>query len=126
MPIRPAASAAPTNGDSGSERWETSHRQRGERRTGRGSWRTRAMTRWTAIGSTATARLASRAIQSTYGSDSVIPNSLPPLAQLIARALDPHLERGDARARECCHLLVAQLLDILEEKRLTQQRVQLV
>src|SRR4051812_50174718 len=37
MPMRPAASAAPTSGESGRARGATSHRQRAERRTGSGS-----------------------------------------------------------------------------------------
>src|SRR5947209_5794016 len=121
-PTRPAASAALTIGDNGRTRGSTIQRHAGTRDLGRCSWRTRAMTRSTAMESTTIARLASRAIHSTYGSSSgsVIPDSLPPFAQLIARAFDPHLERGDTGTRECRHLFVAQLLHILQQKSFSQ------
>src|SRR5690348_6808421 len=122
MPTRPAASALLTSGDRGKARGSTIQRQAGMRVVGRGSRRTRAMTRSTAMGSTATARFASRAIHSTQGSSSgsVIPDSLPPFAQLIARAFDPHFEGGDASAGQRRHLLVTQLLDVFQKKRFTQ------
>src|SRR5581483_6953914 len=127
IPTRPAASSDPVTGDSVKERAATTRSHNDTRRLGTGSARTAAMIRSRAAGSVTTGRRASRAINSTYGcrSESVILDTFPAFSQSIARPLDPHLQRGDANTRERRHLLVTQLLDVLEEKRLPQQRVQL-
>src|SRR5204863_6777167 len=59
-------------------------------------------------------------------SRSVVPDSLPPFAQLIAGSRHSHLEGRDAGTRERCPLFVTQLFDILQEKCFSQQRIQLV
>src|SRR3954469_13949155 len=53
-------------------------------------------------------------------------DSLPPLSQPITSALDAHIQRRNADTRESRHLFVAHFLDLLQEKRFPQHRVQLM
>src|SRR5262245_48709508 len=58
-------------------------------------------------------------------SSSRIAITLDQVLQSIARTLNAHLERRDADARDGGHLVVAELLDVLEEKRLALRRIEL-
>src|ERR1043166_8683269 len=90
------------------------------------SARSAANRRSRASASTATGRRASRAMRSMIGSCSisVILDPVPPFPQAFARSFDAHLQGGDSRAGQRRHFLVAQLLDVFQEKSFSQQRAQ--
>src|ERR1043165_8884043 len=92
------------------------------------SARIAAMSRAFASGATATGRFASPAIRSMIGSPpkSIILDPIPTFTQSFAGSLYAHLQRRDSRARQLRHFLVTQLLAVFEEKRFSQQRIQLI
>src|SRR5947208_9485175 len=82
---------------------------------------TSRMTRPSSAGSIWTGRRrcrAMRSITSSIGSNTL--GLFQHRLELLARPLDAHLQRGDTRAGEPRHVLVLELLDMLEEERLTR------
>src|SRR5207249_10746387 len=61
---------------------------------------------------------AMRSITSSIGSNTL--GLFQHRLELLARPLDAHLQRGDTRAGEPRHVLVLELLDMLEEERLSR------
>src|SRR5712692_11974628 len=79
------------------------------------------MTRPSSAGSIWTGRRrcrAMRSITSSIGSNTL--GLFQHRLELLARSFHPHLQRGNARAGESCHVLVLELLDVLEEERFTR------
>src|SRR2546426_2864999 len=79
------------------------------------------MTRPSRAGSTCTGRRrcrAMRSITSSIGSNTL--GLFQHRLELLARSFHPHLQRGNARAGESCHVLVLELLAVLEGERLTR------
>src|SRR5437870_7406722 len=79
------------------------------------------MTRPSSAGSIWTGRRrcrAMRSITSSTGSNTL--GLFQHHLELLARPLDAHLQRGDTRAGEPRHVLVLELLDMLEEERLSR------
>src|SRR5881396_567778 len=82
-----------------------------------GSALTSRMTRPSSAGSIWTGRRrcrAMRSITSSIGSNTL--GLFQHRLELLARPLDAHLQRGDTRAGEPRHVLVLELLDMLEER----------
>src|SRR5256884_8203715 len=99
MSQRPAASAAP-----------------GRRPVS--SWAITCITRPSSAASICTGRRRWLTIRSTKSGRSSNPFRLPENdLQLLAGAFDPHLQRRYPRAGQLRHLLVLQILDVLEEER---------
>src|SRR5438552_6165992 len=79
------------------------------------------MTRPSSAGSIWTRRRrcrAMRSITSSIGSNTL--GLFQHRLELLPRPLHAHLQRGDTRAGESGHVLVLELLDMLEEERLTR------
>src|SRR2546423_1827959 len=90
-------------------------------RPGAGSALISRMTRPSSAGSIRTGRRrcrAMRSITSSIGSNTL--GLFQHRLELLAGPLDAHLQRGDTRAGEPRHVLVLELLDMLQEERLTR------
>src|SRR3990172_90251 len=94
--------------------WGLSHQRRGRR----GSRRTSAMTRASSAESRWTGRLSSAATRVTSSSSCSSTLDLREEGtQRLAGPLDPHLQRRYALTRHLRHLLVTQVLHVLQEER---------
>src|SRR5687768_2365691 len=85
---------------------------------GAGSRSTTAITRPSRLGSIVTGSLSVAITRARVSSCSVKYLLLQNFAQRFARAQHAHLERRHARAGQLLHLVVAEILDMFQQKRL--------